>query len=140
MTPELLLFSETAMREMEEAWRKLSDSFTSINGNIAALGDTFRTVAGNMAAACAQIQGMDNGCIEEQMREEVRRRNEEFLRQWEILCERVGFLQAAAAAYDAACRLYLQYHRRLPGSDRTKRLRKKRRAKVLRWYANRRTG
>lgn len=30
---------------------------------------------------------------------------------------------------------YLQYHKRLPGSNRTTRLRKKRRNSVLNWYA-----
>jgi hypothetical protein len=49
--------------------------------------------------------------------------------------------RAASAAASAICRdwysavesAYLESHRRLPGSDRTARMRKKRRAKVLEW-------
>jgi hypothetical protein len=37
--------------------------------------------------------------------------------------------------YDCAEYAYLQHHRRLPGSERTARLRKKRRTEVLRWYS-----
>lgn len=38
--------------------------------------------------------------------------------------------------YCVAKRLYLQHHDRLPGSERTARLRKKRRTKVLKWHNN----
>lgn len=36
--------------------------------------------------------------------------------------------------YDTAVPAYLKEHRRLPGSERTKRLRKKRRDRVLEWW------
>lgn len=36
--------------------------------------------------------------------------------------------------YGVASRAYLNHHARLPGSERTSRLRKKRRTRVLRWY------
>lgn len=39
------------------------------------------------------------------------------------------------AFYTAACSEYLRSHSRLPGSDRTSRLRKKRRKVVLDWFA-----
>jgi hypothetical protein len=41
----------------------------------------------------------------------------------------------ARALASLAERAYLQHHRRLPGSTRTARLRKKRRTKVLEWFA-----
>ena len=37
---------------------------------------------------------------------------------------------------DQAKREYLKHHKRLPGSEKTKRLRKKRRTRVLKWYWN----
>lgn len=39
-----------------------------------------------------------------------------------------------AVTYQQACRAYRKENGRLPGSDRTARLRKKRRTIVLRWY------
>jgi hypothetical protein len=41
--------------------------------------------------------------------------------------------QISATWYAGCEAAYLESHRRLPGSDRTARLRKKRRAKVLDW-------
>lgn len=40
-----------------------------------------------------------------------------------------------AMVYEVACSLYKEEFGRLPGSERTSRLRKKRRTMVLRWYA-----
>ena len=36
--------------------------------------------------------------------------------------------------FTSACEEYRKHHKRLPGSNRTKRLKKKRRKKVLSWY------
>ena len=54
-----------------------------------------------------------------------------------------GFNRAAQAVakfgrslFVVATTEYLATHKRLPGSDRTARLRKKRRSVVLAWYAN----
>src|SRR5690606_25236474 len=47
-------------------------------------------------------------------------------------------LEAFGAAWCSAAESeYLRHHRRLPGSNRTARLRKKRRAKVLAWFNHR---
>lgn len=41
---------------------------------------------------------------------------------------------ASDVFWDVACKFYLERHRRLPGSQRTARLRKKRRAVVMAWF------
>lgn len=45
-------------------------------------------------------------------------------------------LELSEYLYQCAEDAYLLHHRRLPGSYRTKRLRKKRRTRVLRWFTN----
>jgi hypothetical protein len=47
-----------------------------------------------------------------------------------------AFVQFSDAFYAAACLLYREQVGRLPGSERTSRLRKKRRDRVLDWYLN----
>lgn len=47
---------------------------------------------------------------------------------------RTGFRLFVEAYLDLAAKAYLRTHRRLPGSERTARLRKKRRVVLLRWF------
>ena len=46
---------------------------------------------------------------------------------------KIGFFDKDIV-FTSACEEYRKHHRRLPGSSRTKRLKKKRRKKVLSWY------
>jgi len=59
----------------------------------------------------------------------------------EVAREIGSLFQKAAIAignafYSAAESDYLRHHRRLPGSDKTPRMRKKRISAVMRWYAD----
>ncbi len=47
------------------------------------------------------------------------------------------FARFGETAMQIAEREYLSHHKRLPGSSRTSRLRKKRRSRVLHWFAKR---
>lgn len=58
-----------------------------------------------------------------------------FLTPMFVLIERIA-QNWSATAYAFACDEYLAEFGRLPGSERTSRLRKKRRDRVLRWFAN----
>lgn len=51
-----------------------------------------------------------------------------------MLAVKAAFDQFGDRYYAYACWVYLRQHQRLPGSDRTARLRKKRRDAVLRWF------
>lgn len=63
----------------------------------------------------------------------MQRCTEQITAAWSCWGRTLG-IHAASLWWTVACLSYLEHHRRLPGSDRTSRLRRKRRAVVLRWY------